>query len=233
MARTEWSILEGYVLHQRPYRESSIIAEFFSREEGRFPIVLGGVRGARGRNARHGLIQPFDFLAMKTSPKGDMRRAELADHLNGSLKVTGHRTFFGFYVNELVYRLSTRFDAVPALFDLYHQFMEALKLDAFDARFVTGFEIEFLRALGYGVNFDVVNGGRESVRPGGRYHFDPVRGFFSDASGAITGEALTRVLREPDHALSLQLVRAIAAQVIDHLLSGRPINARQLCEQYR
>jgi len=29
------------------------------------------------------------------------------------------------------------------------------------------------------------------------------------------------------------LVRSIAAQVIDHLLSGRPINARQLCEQYR
>jgi len=233
MARTEWSILEGYVLHQRPYRESSIIAEFFSREEGRFPIILGGVKRARSRSARHGLIQPFDFLAMKTSPKGDMRRAELADQLHGSLKVTGHRTFFGFYANELVYRLSTRFDAVPSLFDLYHQFMEALKLDSFDARFVTGFEIEFLRALGYGINFDRVNGGGEPVSEGGRYHFDPVRGFFSDATGGITGEALARVIREPDHTLSLELVRKIAAQVIDHLLSGRSINARQLCEQYR
>lgn len=233
MARTEWSIIEGYVLHQRPYRESSVIAEFFSREEGRFPILLSGTGRTRSRKARHRVIQPFDYLAMKTSPKGEIRRAEFADQLHGSVQVTGHRTFFGLYINELVYRLSTRFDVQPSLFDLYHQFMEALKLDTFEPRFVTGFEIEFLKTLGYGIHLDSMMSGPEGLSDSARYLFDPDHGFVKDASGNITGEALALVVSQPDHPSSLALVRSLATQLIDHLLGGRPMNARQLCERYR
>ena len=56
------------------------------------------------------------------------------------------------YVNELVYRLSVREERTPEIFDLYHRFMEALKLESFQVRFLTGFEVQFLKALGYAID---------------------------------------------------------------------------------
>ena len=70
MARINWSLLEGYILHQRPYRESSVIAEFFSRDEGRIPLLLNGIRGKNSRRSAGGLIQPFDHLAISVAPRG-------------------------------------------------------------------------------------------------------------------------------------------------------------------
>ena len=78
---------------------------------------------------RRWIDQPFDHLAISVASRGDMRRAEVKDHLSGSLNVVGARTFFGLYVNELVYRLSARHERTPEIFDLYHQFMEALSLN--------------------------------------------------------------------------------------------------------
>ena len=102
-----------------------------------------------------------------------MRRAELKDHLSGSLNVVGARTFFGLYVNELVYRLSARHERTPEIFDLYHQFMEALKLESFQVRFLTGFEVQFLKALGFAIDLGRADGGEQLVKTNERYRFDP------------------------------------------------------------
>ena len=92
MARINWSLLEGYILHQRPYRESSVIAEFFSRDEGRIPLLLNGIRGKNSRRSAGGLIQPFDHLAISVAPRG-YEACGVKDHLSGSLNVVGARTF--------------------------------------------------------------------------------------------------------------------------------------------
>jgi DNA repair protein RecO (recombination protein O) len=36
--------LTGFVLHQRKYRDTSLIVEFFSREAGRVSLLFKGVR---------------------------------------------------------------------------------------------------------------------------------------------------------------------------------------------
>ena len=42
--------LNAYVLHRRPYRETSVIAELFTREHGRVSVVYRGVKSSKGKN---------------------------------------------------------------------------------------------------------------------------------------------------------------------------------------
>ena len=233
MARNNWALLEGYILHQKPYRESSVIAEFFSRDEGRIPLLFNGLRGKNSRRKAGGLIQPFDHLAINVAPRGDMRRAELKDQLSSSLKVVGTRTFFGMYVNELVYRLSVREERTPEIFDLYHRFMEALKLESFQVRFLTGFEVQFLKALGYAIDLTRADGGEQFVEASKRYRFDPEVGLVTDPLGAFSGVELKAVLSESDLDSSQTALRSVIDSLISHLLRGRRINARVLCDKYR
>ncbi|MEC8417605.1 MAG: recombination protein O N-terminal domain-containing protein, partial [Pseudomonadota bacterium] len=41
----EW--LNAYVLHRRPYRETSYIVDFFTLEEGRISAVAKGVKNSK------------------------------------------------------------------------------------------------------------------------------------------------------------------------------------------
>ncbi len=47
----------AFVLHRRPYRNTSLLLEVFSRDHGRVGLVARGVRTPRSR--LKGLLQPF------------------------------------------------------------------------------------------------------------------------------------------------------------------------------
>ena len=47
----------AYILHKRPYRESSQILEVFTRNYGRFSLMSKGSRGPRSKT--RGILQPF------------------------------------------------------------------------------------------------------------------------------------------------------------------------------
>ncbi|NBV89537.1 MAG: DNA repair protein RecO, partial [Betaproteobacteria bacterium] len=53
-------MIPGYVLHGLAWRETSLVLEVFSREEGRLGVVARGAR--RPRSALRGLLQPFQPL---------------------------------------------------------------------------------------------------------------------------------------------------------------------------
>ncbi|TDJ31914.1 MAG: DNA repair protein RecO, partial [Gammaproteobacteria bacterium] len=43
------SLEPGWVLHTRPYRETSMLVEAFTRGHGRIGLVARGARGAKSR----------------------------------------------------------------------------------------------------------------------------------------------------------------------------------------
>ena len=59
----------GYVLHHRPWRDSSRILEVLSREHGRLTLFARGVRGAAARLAP--VLQPFQPLLLSWSGRGE------------------------------------------------------------------------------------------------------------------------------------------------------------------
>ena len=65
-------VLESsFILHSRPYRETSMLVDFWGRSVGRFSAVVKGVNIAKGvtkaKSGWLGLLQPFTpvvFISM-------------------------------------------------------------------------------------------------------------------------------------------------------------------------
>ena len=82
-----------YILHTRKYRDTSLIADVFSREEGRYSLVF---RGARSIKSRHkSLLQPFSPVLVSAYGKGEMRTAGALDFAGRPSRLKGENLFIG------------------------------------------------------------------------------------------------------------------------------------------
>ena len=137
MAEREQVLLEhAFVLHQRPYRDSSQLLECMTAGHGRMGLVARGSRRA-GKGQR-----------------GDLGRLTHVEADGPSHALEGQRLLAGFYVNELLLRLTARGDPNPDAFFCYSRCLAQLGGAPSVARTLREFELELLRALGYGLGLD-------------------------------------------------------------------------------
>ena len=62
----------AYVLHHRPYRDTSRILELFTRDHGRVSVFARGARGgARSGGSLLPILQPFNRLLVSWSGRGE------------------------------------------------------------------------------------------------------------------------------------------------------------------
>src|SRR5215472_16060438 len=115
----------GYILHHRPYRDTSRILEVLTRDHGRITLFARGVRGPKAKLAS--VLQPFQLLLLSWSGRGEAAQltgAESADH---APTMPAGLLMASFYLNELLMKLTTRHDPLPALFDDYHATLAGLR----------------------------------------------------------------------------------------------------------
>ena len=62
-------LAELYVLHHRPWRDTSRMLDVFTREHGRLTLFARGVRGPKSRSAS--VLQPFRPLLGSWTLTGD------------------------------------------------------------------------------------------------------------------------------------------------------------------
>ena len=175
----------GYVLHSRPWRETSLIVEAFTREHGRVGLVARGVRRARSRF--RGLLLPFHLLLLSWSGRGELPTLTGADTEGRVRMLRGRALFSGFYLNELLLKLLPRNDAHPDLFaDYRHALAELDGNCALDA-VLRMFEKCLLDALGYGPTLDRAADTGAPISPDKRYRYVLERGPV-EGEGAAVGE---------------------------------------------
>ena len=155
---------EAYLLHRRPYRESSLIAEVLTRGHGRLALVARAARRPGAANA--GINQPFAPLELAWRGRGELATLRSAERLAPPLLLTGDTLISGLYVNELLLRLLHRHDPCPDVFTLYAGLLTALAgLADGDGRGLQRtlriFERRLLAGIGYGLVLDheVATGG--------------------------------------------------------------------------
>ncbi len=220
----------GYVLHQRPFRDTSLIVEVFARDFGRMTVFA---RAARGPRSRFVALQPFQALLLSWSGRGEapqLTGAESADALQPLLPPS--RLMSGFYLNELLLTLTTRHDPHPELFDHYASTLQQLAAAAAADPVLRRFEARLLDYVGYGLNLAAEADTGRPVRAEARYLFRPgVHGFVlatPDAEGAIAGHVLQALAAaEPlCNEADLRQARVLMRAAIDHCLEGRPLRTR-------
>ncbi|MGL4574200.1 MAG: DNA repair protein RecO [Burkholderiaceae bacterium] len=149
-ASAKLSAEPAYVLHAWPWRESSLIVEFFTRAHGRVVAVAKGAR--RPRSLVRGLLEPFSPLLVSASGKGEVKTLGKVEWLPGQMPLSGLAMLSGYYASELVLAVFARYDPHPPAFDAYVQCLAALAHGNSDAA-LRRFEYALLSASGLAPSF--------------------------------------------------------------------------------
>ncbi|HVI26451.1 MAG TPA: DNA repair protein RecO [Xanthomonadaceae bacterium] len=225
----------AYVLHVRPWRETSLLVEVLSAEHGRLGLLARGVQGPK-RQLLRAALQPLQCIRFDAVQHGELAQLRAAEAQDAAPALAGEATLAAFYVNELVLRLAPRHDPLPELFDAYGEMRARLGAGEPLAWTLRRFERDLLAAIGFGLAFDV-DGDGAPIDPAARYRLEPEHGarrLLSDRgqderSAAATGRALLALARDeappPDDLAGLR--RALRA-VLAHHLGGRGLKSWEM-----
>jgi len=140
----------AFILHGRPYRETSLLLECFTREHGRIGLVARGVRKERSRVPR-ALLQPLTPVIMGWSGSGELATLTAVESRAAPFMLLGEGLLCGLYLNELVLRMTMRMDPQSELFDCYERTLGRLASGESHAWTLRRFERDLLIHLGYGL----------------------------------------------------------------------------------
>ncbi|HKS58527.1 MAG TPA: DNA repair protein RecO [Steroidobacteraceae bacterium] len=225
----------AYVLHHRPYRDTSRILELFTRDYGRVSVFARGARGARKAGAAlASILQPFNRVLVSWSGKGEAGQLTAAEFDGAMSALPPDRLVSGFYLNELLLKLFARHDSHPDVFALYDITLASLKTDADGVRSLRLFEKRLLDALGYGLALerDCDLGRPLDSRYAYRYRLEQgatrLDGV-AEGAGIFSGSTLLAVAREDfaDPAVCAE-ARALLRAALDRCLEGKELRTRDV-----
>ncbi len=224
----------AYVIHSRPYRDTSAILEVFTAEYGRISVVARGGRRSTRKGSKAALLQPFAPLLVSFSGRTELKTLSAIEAVKGMSAVRGERLFSGLYMNELLVRLLHRNDAHPALFASYDDALKALAGCAVVDTVLRRFEIALLDELGYGLNLSLDGASGERVDEGLRYRYDSELGLVasngaSDRSEATYSGADLLAMESGHFEGAVRLpAKLLLREVLAVHLGGMPLHSREL-----
>lgn len=231
--------IHGYILHRRPYRETSFLVDVFSIELGKCRFVAKGVRSPK--SDRKSVLQPFQYVQCELSGKGEMKNLIRAEVLEKPHQLTAERLFCGMYVNELINRCLPEHILCPDLLTQYVvclQQLQALSGNTVDIvkerqeQILREFELALLDELGYLPDLGVDALSQEFIQVDQAYVFQPEIGIVAAQHyphlRQFSGALLTAVLQQEWSAQSLQLAKYLTRFALSPLLGNKPLKSREL-----
>jgi DNA repair protein RecO (recombination protein O) len=224
----------AFVLHTRPWRETSLLVEVLTDRHGRIGVIARGVQGPK-RHVLRAALQPLQHIRLSAQMRGELGRLVSAEALDAAPRLTGEAMLSAFYVNELMLRLVPRQDPQPDLFVAYAKVRARLAHGAALGWTLRRFERDLLDSLGFGVGLDT-DGDGEPIDPVARYRLDPEHGARrllsergSERQSAPTGQALLAfaadTLPEPSDLADL---RRAMRQLLSHHLGPRGLKSWEM-----
>ena len=167
----------GFVLHRRPYSETSLLVDLFTEETGRLTVIAKGARAKR--SAWKSVLQPFTPLLLRWSGKGALKTLTKAEPAAITLPLQQTALYSGFYVNELITRVIEPETANPQLFQHYLQCLTGLATQPQVEPTLRLFEFHLLKILGYGIDFLHCAGSGLPVDESMTYQYRAEKGFIA------------------------------------------------------
>ena len=227
----------AYILHHRPFRDTSQILDVISRDHGKLSLVARGSRGARSR--LKGILRPFMPLSVSWVLKTDLGTLTGAEVRGAPLSITGDALMSGYYVNELILHFLHRHDPQPDIFNAYGHTIQALAGAGDDiAPCLRQFKIELLRQIGYALNLDHEHGSTNALDATRNYENrveqGPVAVDRSDGQMVFDGATLTAIADQQfDNADVLRAASRLLREVISFHLGGKELKSRKVLLEMR
>jgi len=239
----------AFLLHRREYRESSLLIELFTAEYGRVDLVAKGVRSAKSE--KKGLLQPFQPLLVWWRGRSDLKTLTSVESSGHFPLLKAKALASGFYVNELIMKLTQRMDANLVLFKQYHDCLLTLSgleptREDYNSRLQAGlryFEMDLMQASGYGVSLSHTASGESAIDPDKRYLFYPEYGAVAQSNSSLVADGILQIsgqcllalhhrqLLSNDFRLQKNLLKQaklLNQMLLNRLLGGQVIHSREL-----
>jgi DNA repair protein RecO (recombination protein O) len=230
----------AWVLHTLPWRETSLIVEAFARDHGRIALVAKGAR--RPMSELRGVLMAFQPLLLDWTGGGEVRTLMRGEWRGAQPLLTGRALLCGYYLNELLLKLTAREDSHPALFDAYESAIDELRQGENLPTVLRRFELMLLRELGYGVMLGS-DGGGQPFQSGEPYLYIIERGpwlFSSEVAqktpdGVRVGGQTLLDLAANDFSRTETLHEAgrLLRALIHYHLGGQPLQSRRILNELR
>ena len=222
----------AFVLHQRPYRESSLLLEVFGVESGRVGLIAKGAR--RPKSPHRALLCPFRALLLSWRGRGELGVVVGVEPGGAALVMPPACLVSGLYANELLVRLLHRHDPHPELFLQYGLTVHALAdANCSVEQILRVFEKRLLEAIGYGLTLDRVADSGSPIDPNQTYGYIPDYGPVESDSRSdgipVQGSTLLALASEQlGTSQALREAKLLMRSVINVHLEGRAVVSREM-----
>ena len=226
----------AWLLHHRPFRDSSQLLDIISRDNGRLMLVARGsrsaksrLRGSSGRSCRCRCRGPF-VPTLGRSTGAEMDGALIA--------LSGDALLAGYYVNELLLNLLHRHDPQPEIFAAYARAIDGFARRSDLSACLREFEMVLLRNLGYALILDHEAQSLSPLRSEAIYEYradqGPVPVSCNEGPGTYSGEMLLAIGRQDfTQPEVLQGASRLMRDVIAYHLDGKELKTRKVLLELR
>jgi len=237
----------AYILHHRPYRNTSLLLDVLTRDHGRLSLVAKGAK--QSKSQFRGCMQPFQKLSISWVRKtelGTLTHAEISDRPNC---LVGEAMFAAMYVNELLTRVLVNGEHSNEIFTIYSKTLRLLSdlnvtlnenaensLSIKIAPVLRVFEYELLQSLGFEIQleFDVE---QRPINVDLMYKYIPEHGFVQSQEKNVLlfqGKYLLAFKNEEFQIPgTLKVAQRLMHSGLHKLLGEKPLKSRELFKAYR
>ena len=217
---------QGFLIHRRPYRETSLLVDIFTRQHGRIQAVVKGAQSGKSPKSR--ALQPFALLNLQWSGKHELVSLYGVEQA-AMVQLSGQMSLCGMYLNELLWHLLENYHLEPQIFTVYTESLDELSnANADPEPILRHFELTLLSAMGVAFLFDWDAVSESPIAPHQSYSLDLQQGFYQQQQGAFLGERLLKIQqRDFSDALVRRDAKRICRFAMDSLLKGKQLKSRE------
>ncbi len=224
----EWH--DVFILHRRPWRDTGLWLEVFSRDRGKVALLAKGARKGKPKSAAW--LQSFQPLKIGWRGKGDLKTLTAVEPLSSLPVLSGKTLYCGFYLNELLAYLTYRYDPHPHLFHRYQETLRDFAKGGEMDRCLRLFEMDLLQEIGYGLILEHEVEYGNPIVPEASYRYEPDAGPCLDSCGEVHGMTLLALAkRRLEDPVVRKEAKLLLRQVIDYRLEGKSLKSRTLFQK--
>ena len=221
------NIDDCFLLHQRSYGETSVIAEVFTLKNGKMSIIARGAK--KPKSKFFGYLAPFTKLKITYSGRSELKTLTNIDRDFSTSSNSFSKTSYSLlYINELLIRLLPKDAEQEDLFLLYEAFLNKVTSGSDLELTLRHFELDLLDMLGYGLDFENDIDKHEEIEPTKKYSFIPERGFRESNNSDFSGEDIINIRTRELSKVSKKYLKHLTQTAIHFCLDGRDLASRDI-----
>ena len=139
------NLIKSFIIHARKYRETSMIYDVLTEEQGLISILAKGIKSRKDGF----ILQPFRELQLSYTER-TLPLLTKYEIVSSYLEASNKFMLESLYFNELIYRFIPKSEPLVKLYNFYKEYLQYMNTTS-DNRLIVllRFEIIFLKEIGY------------------------------------------------------------------------------------